>query len=147
MFPIFSCCFNVMVTSQSMYPFLAYLGLENWALWILAGANMYCLISYSVITGDILYLQHWLWLRIFKEITLTSKWCQERKKWRQYQNEKYVIVKAQMTLDHNMLIDPPLPLLEYCTIYALLKLHDIRYKMTHVSSLTCNSHVNYVTLL
>ena len=29
----------------------------------------------------------------------------------------------------------------------LMKLHDIRYKMTHVSSLTCNSHVNYVTLL
>ena len=52
-----------------------------------------------------------------------------------------------MTLDHNMLIDPPLPPLEYCTIYDLLKLHDIRYKMTHVSSLTCNSHVSYVTLL
>ena len=31
--------------------------------------------------------------------------------------------------------------------YASLKLHDIRYKMTHVTSLTCNSHVNYVTLL
>ena len=31
--------------------------------------------------------------------------------------------------------------------YAFIKLHDIRYKMTHVTSLTCNSHVNYVTLL
>ena len=31
-------------------------------------------------------------------------------------NEKYVIVKAHMTSDHNMLIDPPLPLLEYCSL-------------------------------
>ena len=28
----------------------------------------------------------------------------EEKELRQYQNEKYVIVKAQMALDHNMLI-------------------------------------------
>ena len=61
-------------------------------------------------------------------------------------NEKYVIVKDQVTLDRNMLIGPPLPLLNIVR-YALLKLHDIRYKMAHVSSLTCNSHVNYVTLL
>ena len=40
----------------------------------------------------------------------------EEKELRQYQNEKYVIVKAQLALDHNMLIDPPLPLLEYCTV-------------------------------
>ena len=31
-------------------------------------------------------------------------------------NEKSVIVIAQMTLDHNMLIDPPLSLLGYCTL-------------------------------
>ena len=64
----------------------------------------------------------------------------------QYQNEKYVIVKAQMTLDHNMLLDPPLPI-RNIVHYALLKLHDIRYKMTHINSLTCNSHINYATLL
>ena len=40
----------------------------------------------------------------------------EEKEWRQYQNEKYVIVKAQMAFDHNMLIDPPLPPLEYYTL-------------------------------
>ena len=68
MFPIFSCRFNVMVTSQSDVPIFAYLGLENWALWIPAGANMYCLISYSNITGDILYLEHRLWLRILKKL-------------------------------------------------------------------------------
>ena len=49
-----------------MFTFLAYLGLENWALWIPAGENMYCLISYSNVTGDILYLEHRLWLRILR---------------------------------------------------------------------------------
>ena len=49
-----------------------------------------------------------------------------------------------MALYHNILIDPPLPLLEY---YTLCFIHDIKYKMTHVSYLTCYSHVNYVTLL
>ena len=51
------------------------------------------------------------------DVTLHSEWSQYKKKWRQYQNEKSVIVKAQMTLDHNMLIDPPLPQLGYCTLW------------------------------
>ena len=57
-----------MVTSQSDVPILAYLGLEIWALWIPAGANMYCLISYSNFTGDILYLEYRFWLIILKRL-------------------------------------------------------------------------------
>ena len=49
-------------------------------------------------------------------------------------------------IDSNMLIDSPLPLLGYLH-YDFLKLHYLIYKMTYVSSLICNSHVNYVTLL
>ena len=49
-----------------------------------------------------------------------------QEKWRQYQIEKSVIVIAQMTLDQNMLIDPPLPLLGYC---ALLLSETTLYKM------------------
>ena len=94
-----------------VYPFWSYLGLDSWVLWIPSGINMYCLISCGNITDDILCLEHWLWVRILKRLH-----CQYKKKWRQYQNEKYVIVKAHMTLDHNKLIELPLPLLGYCII-------------------------------
>ena len=61
-------------------------------------------------------------------------------------SEESVIVKTQMTLDHNMPLDTPLPLLRYIH-YEFLKLHYIRYKVARVSSQTCNSHINYVILL
>ena len=43
-------------------------------------------------------------MSVQEKMTSVSKW-------------NSVIVKAQMTLDHNMLIDPPLPLLGYCTLW------------------------------
>ena len=57
-------------------------------------------------------------------------------KWRQYQNENYVIVKVQIARPSSPHIR------ENIVLYNFLKLHYIRCEMTYVSSLT---HVNYVT--
>ena len=63
-------------------------------------------------------------------------------KWRQYQNENSVIVKAQIAR-------PSSPYRrENIVYYNFPKLHYIRCEMTYISSLNLylDRHVNYVTL-
>ena len=60
---------------------------------------MYSMIIFGYITDDLLIFEHSLRLRIFKSLHLLQNDACTRKKWRQYQNEKSVIVKGQMALD------------------------------------------------
>ena len=62
------------------------------------------------------FYKHRLSLKILKRLHLLQNDVSKNQKWRQYQNDKSHIVKAQMTLNHEMLIDPPRQLQGCCTL-------------------------------